>query len=298
MKTRKFAISFLILLPCLVSAQGSSSSSSQLKIPLNARSAALGEATIADESQFSSWLLNPANLFTNGPLNVALTHSQWIQEIQSEFVGAQIPMSFGTIGFSTSATSIPGIEVREGPGPALGTFSARFTSFQLGIAARPVDILTIGVSAKFLYEKLYSDDATGLGFDVGLLYHTSVKNLQAGISLTNAGSLGQFRTERSSLPTALRGGASYLIEYDDLAFLTSASISSNLRDHENHISGSIEASYRNLAIVRLGYQSGFVSRGLTAGMGVRYEFVQFDYGFIPFTLGLGDGHLFSLGFRF
>jgi hypothetical protein len=279
-------------------AQGASTSSSQLKIPLDARSAALSEANVADAGQVSSWLLNPSNLYTRGSLTVALTHVQWIQDIQSEFLAAQIPMSLGTIGIAVSTNSVPGIEVRDIPGPAIETFSARFATLQVGFAGEVIQSVSFGLSAKYLYEKLYTDDATGFGVDVGMVYHTPIAGLQAAVSVTNAGSLEQFRRERSDLPTFFRGGATYAFSLDDLAFAASAALSNNLQYTENHLLGSLETTYNDRVSVRVGYASGYDSRGLTAGLGIRYEFLQLNYAFVPFSLGLGDAHLFSLGFQF
>jgi len=289
---------FIVILPCSLLGQGSSAGSSQLKIPLNARSAALGEATVSDGGQLSSWLINPANLYSQGPLAVALGHAQWIQEVQSEFLATQIPISLGTIGFAVSTIGVPGIEVRDAPGPAIGTFSARFASLQVGFAGSLIENVSFGVSAKYLYQKLYSDDATGFGIDIGFLYATPIKGLQAGVALTNAGSLEQFRNERSDLPTFARGGATYAFALDDFTISTSAALANSLQFSESHLQGSIEAAYNKLFSVRFGYESGYDSRGVTAGLGVRYEFLQFDYAYVPFSLGLGDGHLFSLGFQF
>jgi hypothetical protein len=289
---------FITILPCSLLSQGSSTGSSQLKIPLNARSAALGEATVSDAGRLSSWLLNPANLYSQGPLGVALAHAQWIQEVQSEFLATQIPISLGTIGFAVSTISVPGIEVRDAPGPAIGTFSARFASLQVGFAGSLIENVSFGVSARYLYQKLYSDDATGFGVDIGLLYTTPIKGLQAGVAVTNAGTLGQFRNERSDLPTFARGGATYAFALDDFTISTSAALANSLQFSESHLQGSSEAAYNNLFSVRFGYESGYVSHGVTTGLGVRYEFLQFDYAYVPFSLGLGDGHLFSLGFQF
>jgi len=291
-------ILFVMSLSNSLFAQGSSTSSSQLKIPLDARSAAMSEANVADAGQVSSWLLNPSNLYTRGSLTVALTHAQWIQDVQSEFLAAQIPISLGTIGVAVSTNSVPGIEVRDIPGPAIGTFSARFATLQVGFAGEVVQSLSFGISGKYLYEKLYTDDATGFGADVGMLYHTPIPGLQAAVSVTNAGSLEQFRRERSDLPTFFRGGATYAFSLGDLAFSASAAFTNNLQVSENHLLGSLETTYNNRVSVRLGYSSGYDSRGLTAGLGIRYEFLQFNYAFVPFSLGLGDAHLFSLGFQF
>ena len=291
-------MSLLLFALSLAGAQGSSTSSSQLKIPLTSRSAALGESTVSNPGQFSSWSVNPANLFSDSPLAVALTHSQWMQEIQTEFLAARIPVASGSLGIGVSTISVPGIEIRDVPGPSLGTFSARFASFQIGYAQNLTDDVILGASAKYLYEKLYVDEAAGFGFDAGIIYITPVQGLKAGFAVTNIGGLEQFQNDRSDLPTFSRAGATYAFRQNDFDFSVSGAWAHNLRDPENHAQASIEASYSQKVSLRFGYQTGYESRALSAGIGIRFEFIQFDYAYVPFSLGLGDSHLFSLGFQF
>lgn len=294
----KSFITILSLIPCLLLGQGSSTGSSQLKIPLDARTAALGEANVSDAGHLSSWLVNPANLYGRDAINVTLTHTQWIQDVQSEYLAAQIPVAIGTVGLGISANSVAGIEIRDVPGPSQGTFNARFASLQLGFATPLFEKLTFGLSAKYIYEKLYTDNATGYGVDIGLLYHTPLPGFDAAMSVTNAGSVQEFRQERSDLPTFLRGGGTYHFNVDDFAVSASAAVSENLIYSESHVLASIETTYNHLVSARVGYATGYDARGLSAGLGIRYEFLQFNYAFVPFSLGLGDGHLFSLGFQF
>jgi len=289
------------LLPILFSsaqAQGSSVSSSQLKIPLTARSAALGESTVSDPGQFSSWFINPASLYSAAPLAVELTHSQWMQDIQTEFLATRIPLGGGTFGMGVSTNSVPGIEIRDVPGPSLATFSARFASFQIGYAQNVTSDIILGASAKYLYEKLYVDEATGFGFDAGIIYNTPVQGLKAGLAVTNIGGLQQFQRNGSDLPTFSRVGASYAFQLNEFDFSLSSAWANNLRDPENHLQGSLEATYSQKVSLRLGYQTGYESRALSAGIGIRLDFIQLDYAYVPFALGLGDSHLFSLGFQF
>ena len=279
-------------------AQGSSVSSSQLKIPLTARSAALGESTVSDPGQFSSWFINPASLFSAAPLAVALTHSQWMQGIQTEFLATRIPVANGTLGLGISTNSVPGIEIRDVPGPSLGTFSARFASFQIGYAQNVTNDLVLGAAAKYLYEKLYVDEATGFGFDAGIIYSTPVQGLKAGLAVTNVGGLHQFQHDGSDLPTFSRVGASYAFRMNEFDFSLSSAWAKNLRDPESHLQGSLEATYSQKVSLRLGYQTGYESRALSAGIGIQLDFIQLDYAYVPFALGLGDSHLFSLAFQF
>lgn len=295
------AIICATLLLCALSsarAQGSSASSSQLKILMSARAAALGETCVSDPGQISSWYTNPASISSEAPLAVILAHSRWIQEIHSEVIITRIPIGKGSIGLGVSTNSVPGIEIRDVPGPSVGTFSARFASFQIGYAQNIADDIMVGASIKYLYEKLYVDETSGVGIDGGVIYSTPIKGLTAGFAVTNLGALRQFRNDRSDLPAFSRLGASYRFRQDEFDFALSGAWADNLRENENHLQAGLEASYSERLSLRFGYQTGYESRVLSAGIGLRFDLVQFDYAYVPFTLGLGESHFFSLGFQF
>lgn len=283
---------------CLLHGQGSSSSLSQLKTPTSARASSLGESTVSDAGQFSSWPLNPANLYAKDARSLSLTHVQWIQDIQSEFIGVRFPLAKGSAALAVSTNSIPGIEIRETPGPAVGTFTARFAAIEAGYATSVWENFSAGVTAKYLYEKLYLDDAVGFGIDLGILYQTPIAGLQIAAAVTNTGSLEQFRGERSDLPAFARVGAAYHLGVDDFRFRFSVSSACSLQGSENHLGSSIEGLYKDFLAIRLGYQTGYDARGLTAGAGIVYEFLTLDYAYVPFTYGFGSAHLLTLGFQF
>ena len=298
MRTTVHLLLLFVLYAGSISAQGSSTGSSQLNLPLSARSASLSGATVADIGTHSSSFVNPANLWTEGPTSVLLSHSQWIQDIQSEIVGTQIPFSFGTFGLTVLNTNVRGIEIRERPGPPLGTFTARFATFQAGFATKVSDGLLVGGALKYIYEKLYVDEATGIGFDFGAAYRTPVEGLTAGISMTNLGELGEFRNDASQLPAVGRIGASYILLYGEVMLTSSVALAKGLHQTQTHAQLGLEAVYDHMLALRIGYEAGYETRGVAAGLGIRYSILQFDYAYLPFSLGLGDAHLFSIGFQF
>ncbi|MBM4161240.1 MAG: PorV/PorQ family protein [Ignavibacteria bacterium] len=298
MKSKLALLFSLVLSAGVAFAQGISTGSSHLNLPFGARSAALGEATVADNGHLSSWLVNPANLGTTGQVSVLLTHSQWIQDVRSQYVGTQVPLTFGTIGFIVSNSSVSGIEIRETPGPPLGTFTAHFAALQGGFARNIHESIVAGVSLKYVYEKLYVDEATGFGLDVGLTYLTPMRGLSVGLAVTNLGELGKFRSDPSRLPAAARVGGSYLLGYDDFEFGLHAAMANDLHLGKTHAHVGAETSYQGIVALRLGYETGFETRGISAGLGVRYSLVSLDYAYVPFSLGLGSAHLFSIGFQF
>lgn len=288
----------ILLLPALLLAQGSSTGASHLKLAGSARSLAMGQSTIADPHTFSSLSLNPANISAAGSIELLLSHTQWIQDIKTEFLGTQIPALFGTWSFSIANTSVGNIELRDRPGPAIATFSSRSTVFQLSFARAVTQTIAVGASAKYLYEKIYVDETTGLAADVGLLYTTPLEGLTTGIAVANFGSLQKFRLEDSDLPAEFRVGATYKYALNSFIFALSGGIAGELHSSQNHILLGCEAEYDQVVAVRLGYQSGFETRGLSGGFGLRYALVKLDYAYLPFSFGLGDAHIVTLGFQF
>jgi hypothetical protein len=55
--------------------------------------------------------------------------------------------------------------------------------------------------------------------------------------------------------------------------------------------------YESFLALRAGYQIGYDAKGYSAGLGIRYGLLQFDYAFVPFLNDLGNTHTFALTFN-
>ncbi len=287
-----------IVLPIVAFAQGSAVGVSYLRLPLIARSASLGESLVAAPGQVGAVSFNPANLYRLKGGEIVLSHVGWIQDVQTEFFSVGYPLSVGTVGVSIVSSSVRDIEIRDRPGPAISTFSARSAYLQASFASTFDTTLRFGVNAKLLYEKIYVDEATGFALDLGVLYHSPIDGLVAGVSIANIGSMSALANERSELPRQARLGLSYRFPYEDFDFMSALQFTQEAAGVRNNLHLGLEALYHQVVTVRLGYQSGYEARTLSAGLGVRYEWVKFDYAYVPFAFNLGNAHLFTLGFSF
>ena len=175
----KSTLILLTILPLLAYSQGISAGSSYLRFPLTARSASLGETLVAEPGSVGSAGINPANLYRTTGGEIILSHTSWIQDVQTEYFSAGYAMPFGTVGVSLLSSSIPNIEIRDAPGQPLGTFSARSAYVQALYATSVDSTVRIGVSGKFLYDKLYVEESSGYAFDVGILYESPIPGLLA-----------------------------------------------------------------------------------------------------------------------
>jgi hypothetical protein len=293
----KLPFMLVCLIPCTLLAQGTSSGLAQLKLPFAPRPAALGESTVADESHLASVALNPANIVSDDAA-ILFSHTEWIQDVRTEFLAARAPLSFATLGLTVISTSIKGIEIRERPGPSVGTFTAQASVFGLTAGSQTVEGISAGISLKYVYEKIYVDEATGFSADLGVLARTPMEGLTAGLSVTNLGKMGTLRNERTELPARIQGGATYAMNFRDFAVRVSPAVVFGLNTSAVHGQLGIEGSYQKFLSLRLGYQTGYEIRGLSAGVGIVHEFVALDYALVPFSEGLGNAHMIAIGVRF
>ena len=292
----KIILSFL-LFHSLVLSQGSSQGAVSLKFPITPFVAATGESFVADPGALQSILINPANIASRDDYGVIFSHTDWIQDIQTECLSIAAPSSFGALALTIENTSVDGIELRSVPGPAIGTFNAQSAFFQLSYGIEVAQNIRIGISPKYLYEKIYVDETTGYGLDAGVIYTPPVDGLSLGCSITNMGSLSAFNTERIDLPAEVRLGGTYSINVTNMIFRFATAFTSELGTSTNHYNIGGEATYDHIFNMRVGYQTGIDTRGFSAGIGIRYSIVAIDYAYVPFSMQLGNSQVISIGFE-
>jgi hypothetical protein len=286
----------LLLFPLLVLAQGTSRGAASLKLPTTPFVAATGESFIADPTSLHSILVNPANIASRSSYDVMFSHTEWLLDSRTEFLVLAAPLRLGSLSLALCNTSWDGFEVREVPGPAIGTFNFQSAFLQLTYGVELTETIRIGIAPKYLYEKIYVDETTGYGIDAGVLYTPPVDGLILGASLTGLGSLAAYRTERIDLPSQIRLGGTYSFSAKEVSFRTAAAFSSELGVSLHHMNIGAEASYNNIISVRLGYKTGIAIYGFSAGIGIRYSIAVIDYAYVPFNLQVGNAHIISIGF--
>jgi hypothetical protein len=285
-----------ILLPTIVLSQGTSRGVVSLKFPTTPFIGATGESFVADPTALQSILINPANITSHESYGVMFSHTEWIQDIRTDFLSIAAPFRYGSLALSIANTSVDGLELRTIPGPPIGTFNTQSTSFLLTYGIKLTENISLGIAPKYLYEKIFVDETTGWGIDLGTLYTPSIEGLTLGFALTNLGSLSAFRNERTDLPSQLRLGGTYSFSFDEFFFRTAAAFSSELGISVNHISIGTEATYNDAVTVRFGYETGYEYRNFSAGVGLRYSIAMIDYAFLPSLSQLGTAHIISIGF--
>jgi hypothetical protein len=294
---------FVTVIPGEAPGQVGSTGMSFLKLGTDARSAGLSGSTVAIASGAAASTQNPAGLASapdsQKTLDLLFTHREWIQDTRIEYLAVRIGLG-GThaLGVSLSSLSTSDIEIRERPGPAQGTFTARNAS--LGVSyGRAFGDVAIGITAKLLYEKILVDDATGFAVDLGGKW-SPLPRLVLGAAVQHLGGMSALREDATALPTTLRLGPSYSLRWEEprLDILLAGDAAYIPEEGEPYASLGGEFTYDGLLAARLGYQFGSAGRGFSAGAGFRYGLFLLDYAYAPIDSDLGNTHTITVGLMF
>ncbi len=286
------------LLPAYGLAQGTSTGEASLKFLFPARILSMAGAPIADPDNSTASFLNPACLASGKSLEVTFSQLQWIQDVQTQLLSTSLSLPIGTVAFAISSTNVADIPIREIPGPALGSFSSHSTAFQLGYGFNLLPELSMGSTVKYLYDKLYIDDASGYAIDLGALYRSPFEGLSFAVAVTNLGQMNAFRSQKTDLPTKVDLGGYYSVSSGDFDFVSSLAIGrETTTGGTNGFRLGGEATYEKLIAIRIGYQTGLDIRSLSAGIGIHYSIIQLDYAYIPFSQGFGDANIITVGVK-
>src|SRR5512140_525899 len=189
-----------------------------LKLGVSGRGVSMGDAMSAIVQGAAATYYNPAGLLSSSQEGTAtqlmFMHKEWIQDTRSEFLGAAMPLGQrSALGVSVVTTTVSDIEVRLRPGPPDATFDARNFSAGLSYAQGVGEDIRLGITAKFLYEKILVDESSGYAIDFGAQVKTPVENLTAGLAVANLGTMSKLESEKTSLPVMLRVGPAYSIGF-------------------------------------------------------------------------------------
>ncbi len=271
-----------------------------LKLGFGARNVAMGDAGSGTANDVTALNYNPANLAGIENTQLTFMHNSWIQDIRSELGGVKFNLFSLPFAIGFNVTTISDIQIREIAGDPISTFNANYFSGSLSTGFFLSDNLAFGTTIRYLYEGILNDEGEGFGFDFGLRYKTNIDGLFASAVIKNLGSMSPLRNEKTKLPSEIRIGPAYQFSFSDNLFKmsTAGEFQKYLDTDDIHFNLGAEVLYNDIFAVRAGYQTGYISKGLTVGAGIHWGNLIFDYALSPLSIGLGTGNSISLSFSF
>lgn len=289
----------LLFAPSAMFAQAGSAGFSLLKLGIAGGGVAMGDAQSASVRGAAATFYNPAGIAPatlSSSTEILLTHKEWIQDVRSQFLGVGTRLGeHGAIGFSFNTATVSDIEIRTRPGTREGTFTARDFSAGISYAHQLSEDFRVGITGKYLFEKIYVDETSGLAFDLGAQY-TPLEHLDVGLAFANLGSVKAMRSQKIALPALMRIGPAYTmaLEAMDARLLLAVDLLYIFPEQKAYINTGAEFMFTEMFAARAGYQTGSQTRGLSTGIGIRHGMFALDYSIVPLALGLGNGHTFSI----
>ncbi len=267
-----------------------------LRIGTTAREQAMANVGTASATGAAANYYNPARLTDGETSSILFSQNLYIFDTYSSFVAAKFKGETASWGVSLTWLSVRDIPIRtRATTEPDGLFDSQNAAFAVSYARSFGKQLSLALTGKFIYEKLFIDEASGYAADLSAVYRFEKNPLTLAATIQNLGSMNALRNESTALPTLFRAGAAYPIPLASLG--GTLLLESNL---ESVFSGNAfvnlggEFEFRNQFWVRFGYVFGNASRSLSGGIGIRYANFNFDYAFVPFSNELGTANLLTL----
>jgi len=288
-----------------------------LKLSLDARSAAMGDAGVSTVKSSEALFWNPAGIRTMSGLDVATSYIDYFLDVNMYSGCASMPLGRSSaIGLFAIVVDYGTIEVTDAnhlgfnadwtynPGLTGDVIHPTASVFGISFANSVTDRLTFGVSAKYLREDLAAAKGSTVSFDGGLLYETGWHSLRFGLSIKNFGPEVTFIKESYPVPETFAVGISaYLFSPDEALLIQTRSQSllfsydlSHPRDYDQQHHVGLEYSLGDFLFLRGGYKINFDEEGLTYGFGVKYGNFRLDYAYDRFGDTLPAVHRLSIGY--
>jgi hypothetical protein len=175
---------------------------------------------------------------------------------------------------------------------------------QAGLGNR-ADAFNWAFSARFSQQTIDDESAIALLGDVGGAYHVN-EYFAFGATLTNFGYMSDYDGEKETAPMALQAGITGILPIAKLFSLerewnlhvsADAYRRADMQDPEWRFGGELD--YMQTLLLRVGYAARpDTEDGVSAGIGLNFGMITFDYGYSPKKAFDGGYHYLTLGMRF
>ena len=161
-----------------------------LKIGVDARSTAMGNAGVGLTSNLSSMFWNPAGLATLNGVGVQFGNHDWLASMKHQYIftGISLPgagvLGFGVISLSSPEDLVRTVVKPEGTGEK---FSTNDLAVNLSYAQSLTDKFSLGGSIKYIQQNIWHATAHTFATDIGALFTTPFNGIRLGASISNYG---------------------------------------------------------------------------------------------------------------
>jgi len=247
-----------------------------LEIPVSARSAALGEASVAlSDLGAEGVFVNPAAVgFAPLTHSASFSYSPWFADIAHYSASYAYNAPFGVIAVSAVVMDygtmdryirVPGSRSFE----SSGVFSAQSSAFGLTYSRQLTDRFSFGLSLKYVSETIDSYRASNVVFDGGVLYYTGFSSLRLAAAIQNFGTDAKFINDAFKMPAMLRLGVAMEVLGTSASDsrLTALVEAVHPSDASERINVGLEFAWMRMVVLRGGYKFLYDEESYSVGLG-------------------------------
>ncbi|MCR4439616.1 MAG: PorV/PorQ family protein [bacterium] len=300
-----------------------------LQIPVGAQAVGMAGAYLGMAEDAVALFWNPAGITYVERQAVHFSHLQWFATVHMTSVAYVLNLErWGVFGVSANSLGMDKMEVTTELQPeGSGEFwDAQDVSLGVTYARGLTDRMSVGVTAKYVRQRIWHESASGVAFDVGTQYRLDFRQLVIAMAMTNFGAdlrldgrdldvvhdrnvsiprnrltPARLQTETYPLPLHFQVGIAFDVYRSPFLALRAAVDAAHPNDNNERINLGAELALRQVAFLRAGYRYNYDEEDWTLGAGVRLPLarsrVRVDYAYSFFNL-LDDVQRFSLGIEF
>jgi hypothetical protein len=300
-----------------------------LQIPVSARAAGLGGAVVGLTDDAASVFWNPAGLVKINSFQAHFSYMDWFNLF--DFNAAVVAFNAGDAGvFAASMivfdTGEMEITTEEQPNGTGRFFDAQDIAVGASYAKYLTDRFSVGLTIKYVYQRIWNEVADGFAFDVGTQYRLDFQNLTIAMSMSNFGgelsydgpdlniihdkdknfplsrlTPAKLQTSGYPLPLSFQVGIGFDIYKQDFLKVRGGIDAIHPNDNKERLHFGTEFSFFDRLFLRGGYKYNYDDEKYTFGAGVNFPLsnagVSFDYAYSVFDI-LPSVHRISLGLWF
>ncbi len=314
-----FTIVFLLITNIAIFAQNpnlGTSGAQFLQIPVDAKSTGMGNAIIGLTGDASSAFWNPAGLVKVNNVDAQFSYLNLFSLFNLN--AASVAYNTGDAGVLAASMVILStgkmeITTEQEPNGTGRFFDAQDMAIGVSYAKYLTDRFSVGVTAKYVYQRIWNETADGLAFDVGTQYRLDFQNLTIAMSMTNFGGDLQFggpdlnivydknskfplsrltpaqlQTEGYPLPLNFQVGIGIDIYQADFVKIRGGLDAIHPNDNDERINVGTEIAFFDRLFLRGGYKYNYDDQKFSFGAGLDLPFndtaVKFDYAYSVYDI--------------
>ena len=284
-----FVVSLLFVSPALaVNENAGTSGAAFLQIGAGARPTAMGSAYVGIADDVNAVYFNPAGLSFIAKPELMAMHTNWFEGMNYNFGAFSYPTKFGAFALSVQTLNVADIERRDNAEALTGDFDSTDSAYALSYAHIIGPELSLGITGRYITQKLDSASANTISGDIGLVKKFGHLPFSVGMAARHFGQEIEFRKESDPLPFTIDAGFGANLYRDKLILSLDTKMPRN-----NDITVGGGAEYNILLndefklSLRGGYNSAITDadgNGMSFGGGITFRHFAANAAWIP----LGD----------